>query len=207
MAASIQRFQGGDPTFRSGFAQAWRRKGAIFGYAVIAATVGVLLRAIADRLGWLGVLSISFIGIAWSIVTVFVAPVLVMNEIGPWEAVKRSGEIFKQTWGENVIGAFGIGLITFLLFIVSLLPLAVGITLGVHHPSPGVTEISGLPFSMGLLLSIPLFILVAVITSALSGIFRAALYYYATTGQAPEQFNQQLLQETFTAKKARKLFG
>lgn len=48
---------------------------------------------------------------------------------------------------------------------------------------------------------------IAMVFAVLNAFVLAAVYYYAVTGQSPLTFNQQLMQQAFTAKKARKVFG
>ena len=50
VGAALIRMDGGDPTVRDGLRIASSKTGKIFGYAMIAATVGVILRALAERL-------------------------------------------------------------------------------------------------------------------------------------------------------------
>ena len=59
----------------------------------------------------------GLLGMAWSITTYFVIPVLVVEKKNPFEAMKRSVGILRKTWGESLVANFGIGLIVFLLII------------------------------------------------------------------------------------------
>lgn len=51
VGAAMIRMDGGNPTLGDGLRIAWARKGRILGYALIAATVGLLLRTIEERVG------------------------------------------------------------------------------------------------------------------------------------------------------------
>ena len=73
-------WRGGDPTMRSAIAAAWRRIGTIAIWAVIAATIGVILNAIHERAGWIGKIVTSLLGWAWSFATFFIVPVLVLEQ-------------------------------------------------------------------------------------------------------------------------------
>ena len=88
VGAAIERLEGGDPTVASALALARSRIGAILGYAVISATVGVLLRMIAERLGIIGRFIEAGTGLAWTVTTFLVVPVLAAEGIGP---ARRSG--------------------------------------------------------------------------------------------------------------------
>src|SRR6185437_7963968 len=93
----------------------------IFGYALIAATVGLLLRMIQERLGLIGRLVVGFIGLAWTVATFLVVPVLASKDVGPVDAVKESVELLKRSWGENLIGNGGIGIVFGLLMVLAVL--------------------------------------------------------------------------------------
>ena len=80
-----------------GLAIASKRMGSILGYAAIAATVGMVLRFIAERAGFLGRIITGFIGLAWTLTTYLTVPILVTKDIGPVDAVKESVAIFKRT--------------------------------------------------------------------------------------------------------------
>src|SRR4029077_16698349 len=79
-------------------------------WAIVSATVSIILRQIEERAGIVGAIVGSIAGLAWSLVTFLVLPVLVVEGLGPIAAVKRSGSLFKKTWGEQVIANFGISL-------------------------------------------------------------------------------------------------
>jgi hypothetical protein len=115
VGAAMIRLEGGDPTVMDGLRVAGSRVGSILGYAVIAATVGVILRIIEERLGWIGKIITGLIGAVFTVATFLVVPVLVVRNVGPIEAVKESAQLLKQTWGENVIGNAGMGVVFFLV--------------------------------------------------------------------------------------------
>ena len=123
-AASI-RLGGGNPTLGDGLRLAWQRKGAILQWAALAATVGVILKMIEERAGWLGRIVVRLVGLAWTLASYFVVPVLAFENVGPVDAVKRSAQLFRKNWGEEVVGGFSFGLIFFLLSLPGfLLPIA-----------------------------------------------------------------------------------
>ena len=111
VGAAMIRLEGGDPTVRDGLRIATSKLGTIFGYAVIAATVGTILRAISERSGAIGRIVVSLVGFVWNIATFLVVPVLVVENVGPLEAVKRSGSLLKETWGEQIAGNLSVGFI------------------------------------------------------------------------------------------------
>ena len=117
VGAALIRMDGGDPTVRDGLRIASSKTGKIFGYAMIAATVGVILRALAERLGFIGQFIIGLVGLAWTVATFLTVPVLVARDIGPVDAVKESATLLKETWGENIIANAGLGFVFVFVYI------------------------------------------------------------------------------------------
>ena len=109
VGAAMVRLEGGDPTVADGLRIARGKLGAILGYAAIAATVGLLLKAASERAGAFGKILIGLLGMAWTVGTFLVVPILVTRDVGPIDAVKESMTLLKRTWGENVAGNVGIG--------------------------------------------------------------------------------------------------
>src|SRR5213593_4099485 len=130
MGAAMIRLNGGDPTISDGLRVArenWKR---IAGWALVSATVGLILRALAERFGFIGRIVAGFAGAAWGIVTYLVVPVLIFEKIGPWAAVRRSGSLLRKTWGEAGGGYFSLGAIIVLLALPALLAPLLGFALG-----------------------------------------------------------------------------
>ena len=97
VGAALICLDGGDPTVSDGLAIAGKRMGAILGYAALAATVGMVLRFISERSGFIGRLISGFVGMTWSLATYLTVPVLVAKDIGPIDAVKESAALLRQT--------------------------------------------------------------------------------------------------------------
>ncbi len=195
VGAALERLEGGDPTVRSALTLALRRIGPIFGYAVVSATIGVVLRALAERLGFVGRLVEAGAGLAWTVATFLVVPVLAAEGVGPFEAIERSAALLKKTWGENIIGNAGISLA---LGIGGGLIGFVGIG-GGSALYDRVGPAAGIPV---LSISIALLVALALIGSALASAYAAAVYYYAITGSPPRDFDRGLIRDSFAPKDA-----
>jgi len=184
----------GEPTsVAAGFALARSRLPHILGYALIAATVGLLLRMVQERLGLIGRLVVGFLGLAWTVATFLVVPILASQDVGPVDAVKRSVELLKRSWGENLIGNGGIGVVFGLLMFVAVL---VGAALiGGAFALQSVVAIV-----LAVIVAVLGFILLGLIQSSLQGIYAAALYRYAEAGEASFGFDQALLEQAFRSK-------
>lgn len=192
VGAAMIRLDGGDPTVGDGLRIAFARLPKIIVYAVIAATVGMILRWISERAGIIGQLVGGILGFAWSIATFLVVPVLVVENVGPLEAIKRSTGYLKRTWGEQLIGNIGIGLVFGLLMV--LVIFAGGALLFLLFQASialGLAGVVALVLVIGIL---------ALIGSALSGIFTASVYRYATKGDAGPMFNNQVVAQAFRQK-------
>jgi len=192
VGAAMIRLEGGDPTVSDGFRIAKQHLNAILAYALIAATVGMLLRMVKERGGGLSKIIISLVGLAWNLATFLVVPVLVTRNVGPIEAIKESAAVLKRTWGEQVVGNAGIGFVFTLLF--------VGVTI-LFIPVMVLVVAAGQPVLIGavIILFVLIYLGLALVNATLSGIYSAALYRFATVGES-SQFDQGLLQGAFRAK-------
>ena len=192
VGAAMIRLDGGDPTLGDGLRIAFSRLPKIIVYAVIAATVGMILRWISERAGIIGQIVGGLLGFAWSIATFLVVPVLVVENVGPFEAIKRSTGYLKRTWGEQLIGNVGIGLVFgLLLMLVIFAGGALVFFLFQASVTLGIVGVVGLVLIVGVL---------ALIGSALGGIFTASVYRYATKGDAGPMFNNQVVAQAFRQK-------
>ena len=189
IAAANIRLDGGDPTLADGFRVAVSHLPAILGWAAIAATVGLLLSALRERGGAIGAV-ISLLGnMAWALVTFLVVPVLVIEGVGPIEAIKRSAGLLRKTWGEQIVGNFSIGLVTGLAFVAALVLGGI-----VVFALFGLSEVLGI---IGAAILVVGLIILGLIGSTLSGIFNIALYRYATGKDADAYFPRETLAGAF----------
>ncbi|TAL59470.1 MAG: hypothetical protein EPN84_11115, partial [Legionella sp.] len=106
----LMRINGATPTLHDGLQIANKHLKVIIAYSLIASTVGVILQWLSER-GTIGDIVAGLFGAAWSLGTFLVIPVLVSENIGPIDALKRSVHLLKKTWGETLIGSTGIGLV------------------------------------------------------------------------------------------------
>jgi hypothetical protein len=194
VGAAMIRMDGGNPTLGDGLRIAWARKGRILGYALIAATVGLALRMIEERVGWLGALVVKLVGAAWAVATFLVVPVLVTRDVGPMAAVKESAALLSETWGENIIGNFGLGLVFAAVYIAWLLVCAVLLYLAAQS---GEVVLMGAVVLVGIVALLAL----SALQATMQGIYAAALYRHATQpGTSVPGFPQELMQNAFRAK-------
>jgi hypothetical protein len=196
VGAALKRLRGGDPSFQDGLNTATGNTGKIFGYSVIAATVGMILQALrsddniaANVVSWIG-------GLAWNLATFLVVPVMVAEGVGPIAALRRSAGLLRQTWGQQIIGNAGISLVFFFLFLAVVIPGGLLVMVAFS-----VTPVLGILF--GVLVVLAVLGLMAVQTT-LSGIYTAAVYNFAVAPaevtSSNQFFDQSLLQSAFRHK-------
>ncbi len=175
LAACAQvRFSGGEPMLADGINRAAGKVGHIFLWAVLSATVGIFLRWLSERSGLLGRIVVGIFGIGWGMATYLIVPVLVMEDVGVMEAIRRSGSLLRKTWGEQLV--VGIAL----MWAVLLLAIP-GVVLG-------ALAMNFQPVL--LILVVSYFALLAAVMTAVRGVFVVALYRYATTGIVPDGFSK-----------------
>jgi len=199
VACASENLQGRPVTVKFGFQAAVSRLPQILGWALVASTVGMVLKTIGERTGVIGSIVTSVIGLVWNLAVFFVVPCLVLDREGPIAAVKTSTGMIKKTWGERLILGFGITTIMGLLFVVAAAPIviAVGLAIAEMYVLAAICAVVGL-------LSI---LTLAIIGSAMNTIFQTALYLYSRNGAVPAAFAPASLQGAFAPRPERKLFG
>ena len=182
VACAAHRMKGNDPTVSYGMQAAFSRFNLIFGWALLQATVGLVLRMIEDRSALVGRIVAGILGVAWTVTSFLVVPVLVVEKLGPIDAIKASTALLRKTWGEQLIGNCSFGLV----FLVLAIPAPFFAVIGFMSNS-GIGAIAGI-------LTAALYIVgLALIQSALQAIFQTALYFYARDNKAPEGFDNAAL--------------
>lgn len=190
VSCAIVRYQGGDPTLGDGLRMANSRLPQVLGWALLAATVGMILQLIEERSEFVGKIVIGIIGAVWTAVTYFVVPVLAVEGLGPIDALKRSAAILRQSWGEGMVGRFSLGLIGFLMMLPGIALLFV----------PAVLQLPTAVIVAGVVLGLVWLLASAVVVSAMKQVFVAGLYIYATENRVPSAFDAGMVRGAFGAK-------
>lgn len=193
VSCAVMRFEGGDPTVAGGLRAALNRLPQIFGWAVFSATVGLILQQIESRSQLVGQIVARLLGLAWTITTYFVVPVLAVERLGPIAGVKRSVELLRNAWGEGLVGNFSMGIVNFVLSIPAILIIVGGIIGGVMIESVVVVAVVvgvGITYLIGL----------SIVMSSVKQVFLAGLYLYASEDRVAPGFEAETLQYAFKAK-------
>jgi len=171
LAACAQMlFSGAEPTIADGIRLAGRRAGSILLWAMITSTVGLIIRYIEDRVGWIGRLVAALFGAGWSLATYLIVPVLVLEDLEVVDSIRRSATLLKKTWGEQLV----VGLHFMWMILLLAIP---GVILGV------------LALPVGILY----FVALAAVMTAARQIFVVALYRFAVSGEAPDGYSKEAL--------------
>lgn len=195
------RFDGKNATFWESIRFAFSKIHLVVAWAIVSAIVGLILRIledIAERMGGIGEIIlkvlVSFMGVAWSLVSAFVVPGMIYKNVGPITALKDSAHTFKKTWGESLIRYYGLGFVQIGLIIIGIILTAILVILTISVPV--------LPF---IFLGIGIIYIIGVITffSVANSVFNTALYVYATTGKAPKGYKEDVLKHAFEKKKTK----
>jgi hypothetical protein len=193
ISCALLRFAGEEPTLADGFSAAAARMPQILAWALVSATVGVLLKVIENAHEKAGQFISAILGTAWTVVTFFVVPILVVEKVGPFDAIKRSVQLLRKTWGEAVIGHFGIGMFMLLLMLPGFLIFVLAVF------AMNVVPAAGLAL---LFLGVLYFLVCGVISSALNTIYLAAMYQYASYKTIPAGFDRAIVERAFQPKAA-----
>lgn len=171
------RMEGGDPTVGTSLRGASAHWPAVVGFAAIAVTVGLLLDALEEQGGIAGAIASFIGGAAWRLLTYLVLPVVVLEDAGTIAGIKGSSALVKRTWGEQVTGNVGFGLLNIALVLPAVLVAVALSGLG--------TLVAVAAFAGAAVWAVTVFAVV----SALEGIFQTALYRQATGRTIPSEFD------------------
>ena len=185
-----ERFKGNDPTLKSCFAAAYKKKRPLFLFSLFSATIGTILQYFEDKNNWAVDIAVGIIGAAWSLGSLFAVPSIMASEkpIGPIDATKDSVKLVKKVWGETILVNGGVGIAGALVWSAYSLFLT-GIALVF-----GYFGLNNKYFLILLFLFIAGTLFIVLLFSVLGNIARAAIFYWATSGNEPSYFNKKTLQ-------------
>ena len=188
VSAALDRLRGGDPNIRSGLSHASKHIHHIFIWSIIVTIMALIfaaIRASARNRGAVGQIMTSIFAsllqAGWAMMTFFVIPIIVSENLSPFAAIKRSSGLFKQTWGNQVTANFGFGIFQILALLASA---ALGWFFGLMSAN------------LGMIVGVLCATTSISIIYTLEGIYKAALYEFAM-GEKPLEFEQQDLRTAY----------
>lgn len=188
----VRSFKGESPTIAEGLAFSFSRLDKICSWAVLGGVVGVILNRLDKGREDSRVRQIlhRLVGGAWSLVSYFAFPILVLEGLGPVEAMKRSVELILGTWGSRSKAAQGFQMLTALAFSLGFLVLLVGLGL-THYLGSNVFVIGAL------VVLVPYGLFSTFMIVSLTQVFRAALYLYASGSDVVGPLPSEALEGAF----------
>ena len=194
--AAHERLAGGDPNIRSGLNGAMQSVVTIFMWSVIAATVGLILQILSSQarqrggiVGMIAYFIVSMLGAAWSLITYFIVPLIVIEHRSLGDSFKTSLSMLRRTWGEQIVANFGLGIASLLFYLAAVAIIAV--MLFVLSPLGGFGVFTAIAVGVVLIVGISL------VFATLNGIYKAALYNYAVDGMVPSLFPDDVIRGAF----------
>ena len=192
----LAALRGDQVSLRRGFRFAGSRVTAILLWTLFAGLVGLIIKEISERLGWVGSLITRFLGLAWSVATVFAIPVLVSERetSNPLNILKKSATTLRGTWGEALIGYVGLS------FASLLVGLATVVVIGGAVTAMAVMQTFVLPIVV-IAVWVALLVVYSYVMGVAGQVYKGALFLYATERIVVEPFNQEMLERAWKYKK------
>ena len=184
----LRKLEGKQATILDGLREALFCFPQILGWALVSATIGVVLKTIERRSGFVGNMVARVLGLAWTVATFLVVPVLVAERKGPLGAIQVSVQLLKRTWGEDLLAGLGFGLLYFFWAIPGAFAFVIGAGMIATHPILAIAI---------MVLAILYFPLLGLVLSTMSTIFDVVLYRYASTSTITPGFDRELLEASF----------
>ena len=179
IVSAHERLTGGDPTIMTGIKAAFSRIHIIILWGIIAGTVGLLLRIARDAanknskggMKFVAMAVLWLVEIAWWVYTFFIIPMIVLEKKGVREGLRDGRSLFGKTWGENVTSGLGIGFISLVGIVFSLV--VAGLIYFTISPIGGI------------IIGVALIGIIVLWANTAEVVVVAALYEFAKTGKMP----------------------
>ncbi len=189
VTCAMHAIRGERPYVGDGLKMAARRWHAILLWSIVSAVVGVVLRALESH-DKIGRIVAAVLGTAWTALTYFVVPVIVVENAGPFKAIKSSVQTLRETWGKALVGNFSLGLISFLIF----LPVIIVAGLLIYA---GIVTASFMLTATAIAGGVLMLAIAASLGAAADVVFKTLLYQYATGKDLPANVSPRAFQNAF----------
>ena len=196
----LNALRGHPVSLSAGLRLAWSRLGAIVAWSLFTGLIGLVIRALEERLNFVGRWIVGLIGLAWSVASVFAVPIIVVGTEGanPVRILKTSAATLKKTWGESLLGYLGLqfgGLAVFLASVAFLVGAAV---LSVALKTFWIIGIAFIVWIVSLMAF-------AYLLHVAGQVYRGAPYIYAAEGIALAPFDRDQMNMAWKVKSGGKL--
>lgn len=190
--SAAAELEGGRSSLGHGLSTAFGRIGRLARWAFVSTVVGILIGALRGN-GNGGIVAVVFRNVVaaaadvmWQLITFFVMPAMMLDDLGMIDAIKKSASTFKQRWGTQLSGGVRIG---GLIGLIAILPAILALVGGVVLSTIGAWAV-GVPLA---LVGLVVLIVAGLVLSAIRGVFSVVLYRYATQGIVEGGFTEQQL--------------
>lgn len=174
MAAVSMRFDGEQPTIDAAVRLTLSKLPKLLVWTAVSTTVGLAIRVGEGRLPFFGQVMASLVGIAWSVITFLIVPVLLFEELGIKSGVRRSADLVRARWGEAAVGNISITALTMVMLFVATVMSFIFMSYSVH---------------LGLIAWVASVVTIILTSQAMQSVFIAALYRYAVGDNATGSFS------------------
>lgn len=173
---ALKALRGDAPiTIGGGLSTACGHASSIASFAAVSATIGLVLEVMGRSRSAALRFARAVFGTGWSLVTYLAIPVMVQERRGGIPSMRRSGDLFRRTWGETALSEVGVRVLA--QYVVVLLLILAIVLLHLFDES-----------ALAVLLIVCLAAAAVGVIGALEAIYRAALYVFASEGVVPAPF-------------------
>jgi Family of unknown function (DUF6159) len=193
----LEALSGRAVSIRHGFGAAFSRWKSVLLWSLFAGLVGLVIRKLEERLSFIGRLVVGWIGLAWSVASIFAIPILVREPAlsNPFKVLSRSAETIKATWGEMLSGYVGMKGSNVLFFWASVV---------VWFWAGLIAYLLGNPWVLAVAGGLWLLCLIAYcyLASVASRVYLCALYLYASEGVVSGPYDASMMTMGWKPKKS-----
>ena len=167
---------------------ACRRWHAILLWSLFAGLVGVLIRVIEERLGFIGRIIAGFLGTVWSVASLFVIPAIAYHTeaVNPLRLLRESANAIRDTWGETLIGYVGLSFANLLILLLSIILMTAAVVVSALWQNYWIIAVASVVWIGGLCCW-------GYLSNVASQMYKGALYLYANERTIPTPYSEELL--------------
>lgn len=173
-----------DSKFLDGIRHAVRNTHWIIIWTFLSWSFGPILN-LMDHFRYTTLLVRRMLHSSWSTVSYFVVPVLVVDKVNVFSALRRSVDVMSKTWGKGAISRLGL----YWFFLLLNIPTIALVVVGIYRDGPW-------PASLTLVVLLYFYTTIVVYQTA-SSVLSVVLYKYASEGKVVPGFKEEHLKNAF----------